>query len=236
MPISITILGVVIILIVFGITDRLLDKMGLNDTWALILTALIAIGIFVPTIDMGNVSLSVGGFLIPIGLAIYMLIKVGWSVDLLKAVIGIAVTIGIVFLFNAMLPAEPEELWIDPNIVIGFVVGLLSFFVARSERNAFVSIVFGMFLADLIQYFINVGKGLDEVALGLGTGGVLDATIVALLVAFLSFEFMNFVGDGVTGRDLQTKPKTTTTAKKTTTKKTTKTVAKPKTKSGSNKK
>ncbi|MEG1582069.1 MAG: stage II sporulation protein P, partial [Clostridia bacterium] len=193
MSISLIILTIIIFIIMFGMADRFLDKMRMNDISALILCIAIVIGIIIPPIYITEYfAFSIGGFLIPFGICIYLLIKCGWSRDLLRSVIGTILIAGIVLGLEYLLPAEPEKLVIEPVFIYGIITGIVAYIMGRSRRNAFISAVFGITLAKLIQWIINWSTGIKTV-LGLGVAGAFDMIIVASLISLALCEFIGRV-------------------------------------------
>ena len=66
MSVSLTIISVIILLVMFGAGQRILDGLRLSDKEALIILILICIGLIVPPIWIGEYfCFSIGGFLIP---------------------------------------------------------------------------------------------------------------------------------------------------------------------------
>lgn len=190
MNVSLTILTIFILLVMFGAGQRVLDNLRLTDRQALWIMLAIVVGILIPPIYIGEYfAFSIGGFLIPFALCVYLLVKVGWSRDLLRAMIGIILVAGAVIGIEWLIPAEPETMTIDPNFVFGLVAGLLAYIMGRSRRNAFISAVFGLTIAEVIQFFINQAKGTPTV-LGLGVGGAFDAIIISALLAVALAEFI----------------------------------------------
>lgn len=190
MSVSLWILTAIIILLMMGAGQRILDQLRLNDKQAIVILLLIALGIIIPPINFGGVVLiSIGGFIIPFILCIYLLIKVGWSRDLLRAVIGTVVTAGVIYGLEWIMPADPEELIIDPMLVYGAVAGIVAYCLGRSRRNAFICAVFGVTLAMLMQFFINLCSGATTV-LGLGTGGAFSTMMISIIVAVALAEFL----------------------------------------------
>ena len=121
MSVSLTIISVIILLIMFGAGQRILDSLRLNDKEALIILILICIGLIIPPIWIGEYfCFSIGGFLIPLGLSIYLLISCGWSRDLLRTFIGTILIAGIIYLFEWLLPADPEKVLIDNTYCFDF--------------------------------------------------------------------------------------------------------------------
>ena len=58
-------LVVLTLLILFGVLQRVLDRMALTDRQALFLVALIFVGGWLPDLRLGMVSLNIGGALVP---------------------------------------------------------------------------------------------------------------------------------------------------------------------------
>ena len=190
MSVSLTIISILIILLMLGMGQRILDQLRLNDKQAIVLLLAIAIGIIIPPINFGGlVLISIGGFIIPFGICIYLLIKVGFSRDLLRAIVGSILVAGIIYGLEWLMPAEPEELIIEPMFVYGIVAGLVAYILGRSRRNAFICAVLGLTLAELLQFFINLGLGTPTV-LGLGTGGPFSTMMVAIIVSVSLSEFL----------------------------------------------
>ena len=189
MSVSLWVLSALIILLMLGLGQRILDQLRLNDKQAIILLLAIAIGIIIPPIEIGLVEFSIGGFLIPFGICIYLLIMVGWSRDLLRAFIGTVLTAGIIYGLEWLMPADPEELIISPTIIYGVVAGLVAYILGRSRRNAFICAVFGITLSQVVQFVINLALG-TPTKLGLGTGGAFGTLVIAMVLSVSVAEFM----------------------------------------------
>lgn len=190
MSVSLIIISVIILLIMFGAGQRILDSLRLNDKEALLILILICIGIIIPPIWIGKYfCFSIGGFLIPFGLSIYLLISCGWSRDLLRAFIGTIVVAGLIYGLEWLLPANPENVIIDNMYVYGVVAGIVAYALGRSRRNAFICALFGITLAQLVQWLINFGMNTPEI-LGLGVGGAFGIYVVAIIISVAVSEFL----------------------------------------------
>lgn len=190
MSVSLIIISILILIIMFGAGQRILDSLRLNDKEALIILILICIGIIVPPIWIGKYfCFSIGGFLIPLALSVYLLISCGWSRDLIRSIIGTIVVAGLIYALEWILPAEPEEVLIDNMYVYGVVAGVVAYVLGRSRRNAFVSCLFGISLAQLVQWIINWAKDTPTI-LGLGVGGAFGTYVVSIIIAVAVSEFL----------------------------------------------
>lgn len=184
MQVSVWIVTALIILVMFGAGQRILDKLRLSDRWALLILVAILIGIIIPPIKIGNIfSFSIGGFLIPFGLSIYMLVKAGWSMDLVRAFTGSILTACAIVLLEILLPSEtPEQIIVDNTYLYGLVAGLVAYILGRSRRNAFVCSVFGITLSSIAVFVYNLIQGVS-VPLALGVGGAFDTIILSILIS-----------------------------------------------------
>lgn len=190
MSVSLIIISILILLIMFGVGQRILDSLRLSDKAALLILILICIGLFIPPIWIGEYfCFSIGGFLIPLALSIYLLISCGWSRDLLRAFIGTILVAGIIYGLEWLLPADPEEMLIDNMYIYGIVAGLIAYILGRSRRNAFISCLFGLTLAQLIQWIVNFAMNTQTI-LGLGVGGAFGTYIVSIIIAVAVSEFL----------------------------------------------
>ena len=190
MSVSLIIISVVILLIMFGAGQKILDGLRLNDKEALIILILICVGILIPPIWIGKYfCFSIGGFLIPFALSVYLLISCGWSRDLLRACIGTILVAALIYALEWILPADPEDVLIDNMFVYGVVAGVVAYLLGRSRRNAFVSCLFGITLAQVLQWVINLSKDTPSI-LGLGVGGAFGTYVVAIVVSVAVSEFL----------------------------------------------
>ncbi len=196
MSVSLIIVSVLILLVMFGAGQRILDNMRLSDKEALIILVLICIGLLIPPIWIGEYfCFSIGGFLIPFGLSVYLLISCGWSRDLLRTVFGTIIIGGLIYGLQWVLPADPEAMLVDNMYIYGIVAGVVAYVLGRSRRNAFVSCLFGLTLADLVQWLVNFGTNTPSI-LGLGIGGAFGTYVVAIVISVALCEFLGRCFEG----------------------------------------
>lgn len=189
MSVSLCIVSIVILLVMFGVGQRILDDLRLSDKSALIILIAICIGIIIPPIWIGNYfCFSIGGFLIPLALSIYLLLSCGTR-DIVRAIIGTVIVGEIIYGLEWILPADPEEMIIDNMYIYGVVAGIVAYVLGRSRRNAFISCLFGITLAELIQWIINLCINRKSI-LGLGVGGAFSTYIVAIIISVAVSEFI----------------------------------------------
>lgn len=183
-------LVVVAVLILMGLGHRVLDRLRLSDKAAIaILIAIVVSTIFIPNIEITeNVSFNVGGFIIPMGLAIYLFIKAETGKEKIRSIIGaLGAGIAIYLVQRYVLPAEPEKLPIDPNYVYPVVGAIIAYALGRSRRGAFIAGVVGVVISDLIQLILNNINNIPAPTRFGGAGGV-DTTVITGILAVIIAE------------------------------------------------
>lgn len=216
-PIGITLLLLASVAIYLGLAQRSLDRMRLSDRGALVVIAAIIIGSFInipiPFVPF-NTSVNVGGALVPVGLAIYLLAKAGTEKEWGRALAGAAATAIIVYvigsLVNSGATVEPAGRYavLDAIYLYPLVGGIVAYIFGRSRRAAFVSATLGVLLVDVFHYFWLLRNGApSNYAVAVGGGGAFDTIVLAGIIAILlceaigeSFERLSG-GPKVEGRD-----------------------------------
>ena len=189
MSIGMVLLTVTAILVFFGVAQRVLDKLYLSDRAALVLIALMFFGTLLPSLRFGNVQISLGGAVIPLGVCIYLLIRAGTAKERIRAVVGALITGGIIYALSALMPDEPEAIIVDPIYLYGLTGGLVAYILGRSRRGAFICGVLGVMLADTAVAVVNWTKGIDQTLL-LGGAGVFDAIVISGILGVLLCELI----------------------------------------------
>ena len=185
-PIGLILLGILLILMLFGVTQRLFDKLKISTLWTVILLIAIGAGYFIPNIRITNVfSFNIGGFIIPLVICLYMLFSIGWTSDMLRAWISTIITAGVVVLLYWVIPTNTMTMQIVAAVIVGIVAGALSYLIGRSRRGAFFSAVMGIYIGETVRFLINYyGRGIDT-TLRLGIGSMFDTVIIAAVSAML---------------------------------------------------
>lgn len=193
MSIGMVILTVAAVLVFFGVLQRVLDRLHLTDRMALLLIAAMFIGTLLPNIAVGKVRINIGGALIPLGVCLYLFIKADEGKERIRALVGSLLTGAAVFGLSMLLPDEPEQMIMDPNLVYGLSGGAIAWILGRSRRAAFICGVVGVILADVVTACINWSKSIDQ-QLVLGGAGIADTVIISGVLAVLLAEL---VGEAV---------------------------------------
>ncbi len=185
MSLGFILLIAVTLLIIFGVTQRVLDRMRLTDRQALLFVAAIFVGGLIPDIPLGgNVFINVGGAIIPFAISVYLFIKAGTTKEKIRAIAAAILGGAIVFFAGWLLPYEPEQMFLDPILIYGLLAGLAAYLIGRSRRAALIGGFMGVLLGDIAQGIVNRAQGLTA-PIRLGSAGVMDAVVLSGLVAVL---------------------------------------------------
>jgi uncharacterized membrane protein len=181
-------LFVLTVAVYFGFAERILDRMRLTDTQAILFLALMILGSFVSiSIPAGQaqVSINLGGFAVPLAIAVYLIVKAGttWErVRSLLAAVGTSAAIWGIASITDFGPEGGQTGFIDSLWLYSLIGGLVAYVLGRSRRAAFVAGTLGIILADLVYLTQVLLRGLPS-TVALGGAGVLDATVLAGVIA-----------------------------------------------------
>lgn len=198
MSVGLTLLVIVTILVLLGVCRGVLDKMGLNDRQALIITGALFVGGLIPDIPLGGeVYVNIGGALIPLAVCVYLIVRAGTAKERVRALIGALVTGLAVYWLGRFMPDEPEAIAFDPNYIYGLAGGLTAYLLGRSRRSAFVAGVLGVMGADIYQAVELRARGVNQ-ALHLGGAGAVDVIVIAGLTGVILAEVVGEIIERVT--------------------------------------
>lgn len=190
MTIGFILLIIAALLVLFGVGQRVLDKMRLTDRQALLFIALIIAGGFIPDIPVTRVfSFNIGGALIPLALCVYLWIKADTAVERVRSIAAALVTGAVVFLLGRFLPDEPDTMIIDPNYAYGIAAGVIGYIFGRSRRGAFIAGTVGVMLSNLANAVYVWMQGVDQ-RLVLGGAGGFDVIVISGFLAVLLSELI----------------------------------------------
>lgn len=193
MSISLILLIIVSILVFFGVGQRVLDRLRLTDRQALFFVLILFVGGLLPDIPLGNqISVNVGGALVPIGICVYLLVKAGSTKEVVRALTASLLTAAAIYFLGRMLPDEPETAFMDFNYLYGLVAGVIAYLFGRSRRGAFVAGILGAVIADIWSAVEVWMQGVQQ-PLRLGGAGAMDVILLSGLVAVLLAELVGEV-------------------------------------------
>ncbi|MBE3519986.1 MAG: DUF1614 domain-containing protein [Firmicutes bacterium] len=194
LPVGTIILAVLAILIFTGVLHRVLDRMRLNDRAALAIILAMAAGSyleFTPVRAPVTVTVNVGGAVIPLAVAIWLIATADRRDEQVRAVVALIVTGLVIWGLSKVL--SPEEQWmrVSPIFVYGLAAGIVAAVSGRSRRTAFVGGLGGYVLSDILHW-VELGMRRYPGTVAFGGAGAFDATVIASVLAVL---FVELVGE-----------------------------------------
>lgn len=196
-------LGVIVllaisILIYFGIADRVLDRLRLSDKGAFLVIAALIIGSFIDIpLFRGNIdiTLNVGGAIVPIALSIYLLSKAGTSKEKTRAMVGALLTGVIIYLIGSVLMGQGHDEFnaiIDPIYIYPLVGGSIAYIAGRSRRAAFIAATIGVLLLDIFHLIYLITTRIPG-TVHIGGAGAFDSIVLSGIIAVMLAEL---IGEG----------------------------------------
>lgn len=189
MSLGMILLVVLTLLILFGVLQRVLDRMALTDRQAIACVAAIFIGGLLPDLNLGSITINIGGALIPFLVCVYLFFQAGTGKERLRCLAAAALTTASIYAISLYFPADPVVMPFDPMILYGISGGAIAWLLGRSRRSAFIAGILGVILSDVIVGFVNWRSGINQVA-HLGGAGALDAVVLSGVTAVLLCELV----------------------------------------------
>lgn len=180
---GIIILLAVAVIVYAGFAHRALDRLRLTDRGALVFLVAMLVGGFLPEIPLGaNISINIGGGLIPLILVIYLFSKAeSWETG--RTLIAVVITTAVVYATMKIMPLEPTyNIFLDPLYIIAIIAGLVAYLAGRSRRGAFIAGVMAIIFSDLLAYMENTLAGVRASAV-IGGAGFFDAVVISGFIA-----------------------------------------------------
>lgn len=199
-PIGIIVLIVFSVLIYLGLAQRALDRMRLSDKGALVVIGAIILGSFIdiplPFLPF-TTSVNVGGALVPVGLAIYLLVKAGTTREWSRSLVGALITAVVVYIIGSLINAgttiEPAGRYaiIDAIYLYPLAGGIVAYLLGRSRRAAFIAATIGVLLVDVFHYIWLLNQNAPaSYVVSIGGAGAFDTIVLAGFVAILLAEII----------------------------------------------
>lgn len=189
--IGIVLLVAVSILIFLGMAHRVLDRLYLSDRGALFYIGAIIVGSFIdiPVWRHPLVTLNIGGAVLPIILAIYVLSKAGSTKEWIRSIGGIFLTTIVLYAINKFYSFDTHHGFIEPQYVWAIVAGLIAYFAGRSRRLSFIIATLGVLAMDIV-HIIEMGSRRLNVPTQIGGAGAFDSIVIAGILAVLLAEII----------------------------------------------
>ena len=184
-------------LVAMGVGQRVLDRLRLTDRQAIAIVAAMLVGGLLPDIPFGGqVSVNIGGAVIPLILCVYLLLKADTAWEVWRTLIASALTALAVYWLGRLLPADPEELPVEPMYLYALAAGVSAWLFGRSRRGAFVAGVLGMTLSDIAAAVSLYAQGVRQ-KLSLGGAGIADGIVISGFAGLLLAELVGEITERI---------------------------------------
>ena len=191
--IGLVLLGIVAVLIFFGVSKRFFQKIGLPSWVAFILVLALVVGAIVPSIRIGDsFSMTVSGFLLPILITIILFALIGGRKSVnrknnfegLRALFAIIAVAGVTVATRLLMMPTTFSSVITSSVIIGFVGGTIAYLVGQTRLSTLTGVTGGIVLGDVI---VNLTQryAFDREYFAFGASGVFDSMILAIVVGIL---------------------------------------------------
>jgi uncharacterized membrane protein len=190
--VGVVLLVVVSVLIFLGAAQRVLDRLYLSDRGGLLVVAAMVAGSFVDVPLGGGNSINLGGALIPLVLAIYVLVRAGSGKEWLRSIIGIVITTGVLYGVSKIYRFDTKNGLVEPQYLWAVIAGIVAYIAGRSRRLSFIGATLGVVAMDLVR-MLELRATRIQAPTRIGGAGIFDTIVIAGLLAVLLAEL---IGEG----------------------------------------
>ena len=165
MKFLVLILGVLFILTLFNVGESFLKRINVKKIYALIFLALEILSLFLPAFQIAGMNFTVGGLVLPALASLLFLREIKSKKYFGRIFIAFLSVVLIMQIFlltkDAYLQSE-----IAGWLVVSATVGILSLFICYYPKQAFISLFWGINIAEIIFYSTKNFSGFGELFLG----------------------------------------------------------------------
>ncbi|MDR3318180.1 MAG: DUF1614 domain-containing protein [Clostridiales bacterium] len=190
--VGLVLLGILIVLMVFGVFNRLFERMRIGTVWAIVASVVLGAGFIIPSIRINQAfSFNIGGFIIAALLAIYFFLTLGSGNRMVRASAAMLFTAGITILMYMFFPQTATWLRVLFSVGLGILAGGVSSLIVGTgtARGALYSCIAGILAGQAINFAIQTGRQVNPV-LDLGGGSCFDAIIISIIMTALIAEII----------------------------------------------
>lgn len=192
MSIGVILLIIIGVVIYFEAAQRVLDRLYLTDSMALFVIALMIVGSFIEiTVSRTPlITLNLGGAVIPVFLALYVLIRAGSAREWIRTIIATVLTGGAIYAISIVFRdfGHGRDI-IDPMYLFAISGGVIAYILGRSRRGSFIAGTLGFLSYNLINAWqVLSGRVISQARIG--GAGAFDSIVISGFFALLLAELV----------------------------------------------
>ncbi|NLM97488.1 MAG: DUF1614 domain-containing protein [Halanaerobiaceae bacterium] len=192
MSVGILLLIITGLLIYFGAAQRVLDKLYLTDSAALLIIALLIIGSFFEVTILRDplLTINAGGAVVPIILSIYILSRADSAGERLRTIAAVFLTAMFIYAVSILFSnfGHGRDI-LDPMYIYAISGGIIAYLLGRSRRASFIAGTMGFLVFNLFTFFKALA-GTINAQTRLGGGGIFDSMVISGIFAVLLAELL----------------------------------------------
>jgi len=188
MTIGLIVLGIVSVLIFFGLLERFFIKMGIKSWLAFLLVLALVIGAIIPDITIGNfLSINIGGFIVPLVIMVMLLAMMKSGAEVFRTLVALVAVAAVAVTARMLIEPLNAGLIMASSLIVGFVGGTAAFLAGQTRLSTLAAAAGGIILGDIITGMLYKFMG-GVTTVAFGSYGVFDAVVVASVFGMLLCE------------------------------------------------
>lgn len=192
MTIGLVTLGIVAVLMFFGAAEKYFDRLGLTSWLTFLIVLALIIGAVMPEITAGAFVMTIGGFAVPLVVAIVLMAVAVKRGETLRSVLSVIIVGMSTVAFRLLVGVNSSMLVLVSSLLIGFAGGAIAYLSAGSRIGTLVGAVGGCVLGDVVSAgFMRMFFNIDTYTIG--GFGIFDSLVIAAVFGLAVAEIVSAV-------------------------------------------
>ena len=192
MTIGLVILGIVAVMLFFGAAEKYFDRLGLTSWLTFLMVLALVIGAVMPEIKAGMLTITVGGFIVPLAVLAVVFALTFKKGSFFRPVISVLVVAMTTVAFRLIVGIGSSAQVLACSLLTGFIGGTLAFPTAGSRLGTIAGALGGCIIGDAVSAgLLRAFFGAENFVLG--GYGIFDSIVISMAFGLLAYETVAFV-------------------------------------------
>ena len=185
MVIGYVLLGLIAVMMFFGLLNNVVRSMKLEPWVALVFVIAYVVGGVIPLIYFGpSFAIGIGGFIVPLVLSAVLTVFGGFGMPFLRTATAMLATAAITVAVTVWIPLTSMWMSVLASCVIGVLGGAISYAICQSRITSAAGAVGGVVIGNVIGQFVVFFTGMTTV-FTLGGSMIFDASVITLVFSVI---------------------------------------------------
>ena len=201
MTTGIIILGIVAVLLFFGVAERYFDRLGMTSWLTFLIVLALIIGAVMPEVRTGNFVMTIGGFAVPAVVFVLLTVFAAREGNILRTLLALTAQAAVCVALRAVIGTDETGAVTAFFLLAGFIGGSISYAIAGTRLGAAAAIFGGGIIGDIISMGL-IRSMNGQGVFTMGGYGIFNAMIIGCATALIFAEIVYAVRRSIRNKRL----------------------------------